>query len=163
MQRFYGTSHLLLTLLLQLVPAQISPTPEDDAPKEMTFQEVWAKSTCQPMELLVDVEQEFPGEVGYIYMPACVPLLRCSGCCGDENLECYPTLKRNITVQMMRITPQISNKHVQLTFVEHQRCDCRARPKIKKNKRGSVSTKSNPRRMKPKKTANSCGKATENI
>lgn len=66
----------------------------------MPFQEVWAKSVCRPMEQLVDVEQEYPGEVEYIYMPACVPLSRCSGCCGDENLECQATLERNITLQV---------------------------------------------------------------
>lgn len=66
----------------------------------MTFQEVWAKSMCQPMEQLVDVEQEYPGEVEYTYIPACVPLKRCSGCCGDEYLECQATLESNITLQV---------------------------------------------------------------
>lgn len=66
----------------------------------MTFEEVWAKSMCQPIEQLVDVEQEYPGEVEYTYMPACVPLKRCSGCCGDEYLECQPTLVSNITLQV---------------------------------------------------------------
>lgn len=66
----------------------------------MAFQEVWAKSMCRPMEQLVDVEQEYPGEVEYIYIPACVPLWRCSGCCGDDNLECQPTLERNITLEV---------------------------------------------------------------
>lgn len=66
----------------------------------MALHEVWAKSMCQPMEQLLDVEQEYPGEVEYIYKPACVPLKRCSGCCGDENLECQPTLERNITLQV---------------------------------------------------------------
>lgn len=68
----------------------------------MALHEVWAKSMCQPMERLVDVEQEYPEEVEYIYMPACVPLKRCSGCCGDENLECQPTLERNITLQVQQ-------------------------------------------------------------
>lgn len=70
----------------------------------MTFREVYAKSMCQPMEQLVDVEQEFPGEVGYIYIPPCVPLQRCSGCCTDENLECHPTLKRYVTMEVIRNT-----------------------------------------------------------
>ncbi|XP_022626120.1 vascular endothelial growth factor A-like isoform X1 [Seriola dumerili] len=157
MQRFIGISHLLLVLLVQLVPAQISPPPEEGSTKGMTFQEVWAKSICHPMEQLVDVEQEFPEEVGYIYMPACVPLKRCAGCCGDENLECHPTLERNITVQMMKIAPVISS-HVELTFVEHQQCDCRLRQTLLKNKSSSESIKNKPRRRKHKKTANGCGK-----
>ncbi|AWP19797.1 putative vascular endothelial growth factor A-like [Scophthalmus maximus] len=123
MPSFTGISHLLLILLVQLVPAQISPPPAKGAPRGMMFQEVLEKSMCHPMEQLVDVEQEFPGEVEYIYLPACVSLWRCSGCCGDENLECHPTLERNITVQMIKIAPKTSSHHVELTFVEHQRCD----------------------------------------
>uniref|UniRef100_A0A8D3A107 Platelet-derived growth factor (PDGF) family profile domain-containing protein n=1 Tax=Scophthalmus maximus TaxID=52904 RepID=A0A8D3A107_SCOMX len=108
--------------------------------------EVLEKSMCHPMEQLVDVEQEFPGEVEYIYLPACVSLWRCSGCCGDENLECHPTLERNIT--MIKIAPKTSSHHVELTFVEHQRCDCSS----------SESIKNKPRRRKHKKTASRCGK-----
>ncbi|XP_026174756.1 snake venom vascular endothelial growth factor toxin apiscin-like isoform X3 [Mastacembelus armatus] len=160
MQRFIGLSHLLLILLLQLAPAQISPIPEESSPTGesctnnstcrtvITFQEVWTKSMCQPMEMLVDVEQEFPGEVEYMYMPPCVALRRCSGCCGDENMECHPTLKRNITAEVMRIVPLRSITNVELVFEEHLKCECR---------RGE-SIKNKPRRMKRKKTANSCDK-----
>uniref|UniRef100_A0A3Q3VWL2 Platelet-derived growth factor (PDGF) family profile domain-containing protein n=1 Tax=Mola mola TaxID=94237 RepID=A0A3Q3VWL2_MOLML len=91
----------------------------------MALYEVWAKSMCQPMEQLVDVEREYPGEVESIYVPACVPLKRCSGCCGDEHLECQPTLERNITLQVEILYPTISMDKVELTFVEHQRCECR--------------------------------------
>uniref|UniRef100_A0A667ZT84 Platelet-derived growth factor (PDGF) family profile domain-containing protein n=1 Tax=Myripristis murdjan TaxID=586833 RepID=A0A667ZT84_9TELE len=66
----------------------------------MLFQEVWKRSLCRPMERLVDVEQEYPGGVEHIFSPACVPLWRCSGCCGDDSLECHPTLERNTTLQV---------------------------------------------------------------
>ncbi|XP_010786990.1 vascular endothelial growth factor A-like isoform X2 [Notothenia coriiceps] len=155
MQSFLGVSHLLSVILLQLARAQISHPPEGGH-RVMGFQEVWVRSMCRPMEQLVDVEQEYPGEVEYIYMPACVPLWRCSGCCGDENMECQVTLESNITLQVMRIHPMISMHHVELTFVEHQRCECRARQKLLNNK--SESIKNRPRRRKHKKTANGCGK-----
>jgi len=76
----------------------------------MAFHEVMARSMCRPMEQLVDVEQEYPGEVEYIYMPACVPLWRCSGCCGDENLECQASLERNVTLQVRRARSLIYQK-----------------------------------------------------
>ncbi|XP_078029786.1 vascular endothelial growth factor A-like isoform X4 [Epinephelus lanceolatus] len=158
MQSFIGVCHLFSVLLLQLVPAQISHPPEGSHSKVMAFQEVWAKSLCRPMEQLVDVEQEYPGEVEFIYMPACVPLWRCSGCCGDENLECQATLERNITLQVMRLHPMLSMHHMELTFVEHQRCECRPRQKLLNNK-SSESIKNRPRRRKHKKTANGCGKS----
>lgn len=68
----------------------------------MEFQKVLLKSMCRPMEQLVDVAHEFPKDVEYIYIPPCVPLLRCSGCCLDESQECHPTLERNITMQVWR-------------------------------------------------------------
>ncbi|XP_044026222.1 vascular endothelial growth factor A isoform X2 [Siniperca chuatsi] len=156
MQSFIGISRLLLVLLLQRVPAQISHPPEEGHSGVMPFHEVWVKSMCRPMEQLVDVEQEYPGEVEYIYIPACVPLWRCSGCCGDDNLECQPTLERNITLQVMRIQPMASMYQVELTFVEHQKCECRARQKRLNNK--STESINRLRRRKHKKTANGCGK-----
>uniref|UniRef100_A0A8C1NSJ1 Placental growth factor b n=1 Tax=Cyprinus carpio TaxID=7962 RepID=A0A8C1NSJ1_CYPCA len=70
----------------------------------MLFQEVWGKSFCRTIEKLVEVVQEYPGEVEHIFSPTCVPLVRCAGCCGDENLECHPTLTSNTTMQV-RIFP----------------------------------------------------------
>ncbi|KAM6991903.1 vascular endothelial growth factor A-like [Tautogolabrus adspersus] len=158
MKTFIGVPHLLLVLVLHGIPAQISQPPEEGHSKSMGFQEVWARSLCRPMEQLVDVEQEYPGELEYIYMPACVPLWRCAGCCGDENLECQASFERNITLQVMRLHPMISMHHVELKFVEHQTCECRARQKLQNNKSSSESIKNRPRRRKHKKTANGCDK-----
>uniref|UniRef100_A0A8C9S204 Placental growth factor b n=1 Tax=Scleropages formosus TaxID=113540 RepID=A0A8C9S204_SCLFO len=66
----------------------------------MPFQEVWERSFCRTIEKLVEVVQEYPGEVEHIFSPTCVPLVRCAGCCGDENLECYPTHTSNVTMQV---------------------------------------------------------------
>ncbi|MEQ2238830.1 hypothetical protein ILYODFUR_037286 [Ilyodon furcidens] len=54
------------------------------------------------MEKLVEVVQEYPTEVEHIYSPSCVPLVRCAGCCGDENLECHPTETSNVTMQVRK-------------------------------------------------------------
>uniref|UniRef100_A0A3Q3RP98 Placental growth factor b n=1 Tax=Mastacembelus armatus TaxID=205130 RepID=A0A3Q3RP98_9TELE len=77
----------------------------------LMFQEVWGRSFCRTIEKLVEVVQEYPAEVEHIFSPSCVPLVRCAGCCGDEKLECHPTRTTNVTMQM--------------TFVEHQTCECR--------------------------------------
>ncbi|MGH0179146.1 UNVERIFIED_CONTAM: hypothetical protein FKN15_001539 [Acipenser sinensis] len=65
----------------------------------MLFGEVWGRSFCRTIEKLVEVVQEYPAEVEHIFSPACVPLWRCAGCCGDENLECVPTDTYNVTMQ----------------------------------------------------------------
>lgn len=48
----------------------------------------------------MDIFQEYPDEVEYIFKPSCVPLLRCAGCCGDEGLECVPVEVHNVTMEV---------------------------------------------------------------
>lgn len=50
----------------------------------------------------MEVVKEYPSEVEHIYSPSCVPLVRCAGCCGDENLECHPTHTTNVTMQVRK-------------------------------------------------------------
>uniref|UniRef100_A0A672FK35 Placental growth factor b n=1 Tax=Salarias fasciatus TaxID=181472 RepID=A0A672FK35_SALFA len=92
----------------------------------LMFQEVWGRSFCRTIEKLVEVVQEYPTEVEHIYSPSCVPLVRCAGCCGDENLECHPTQTTNVTMQLLKIRPSDpGQEYVEMTFVEHQTCECR--------------------------------------
>lgn len=64
------------------------------------FMDVYQRSYCRPIETLVDIFQEYPDEIEYIFKPSCVPLMRCAGCCNDEALECVPTSENNITMQV---------------------------------------------------------------
>lgn len=73
----------------------------------MLFHEAWGRSLCSAMQRLVEVDQEYPGGVEHIYSPGCVPLLRCSGCCNDDKLACYPSRTHNITIQA-RATSHLS-------------------------------------------------------
>uniref|UniRef100_A0A673K4G8 Placental growth factor b n=1 Tax=Sinocyclocheilus rhinocerous TaxID=307959 RepID=A0A673K4G8_9TELE len=98
------------------------------------FQEVWGKSFCRTIENLVEVVQEYPGEVEHIFSPACVPLVRCAGCCGDENLECHPTLTSNTTMQV-RIFPLTSfGIQTNWNFNDSSFC-CRWKPRNRGRKR----------------------------
>uniref|UniRef100_A0A8C1REP3 Platelet-derived growth factor (PDGF) family profile domain-containing protein n=1 Tax=Cyprinus carpio TaxID=7962 RepID=A0A8C1REP3_CYPCA len=66
----------------------------------MLFPEAWGCSQCRSLERMVEVEPEYPGGVEHIYSPGCVPLLRCSGCCNDDKLSCFPVSTRNISIQV---------------------------------------------------------------
>ncbi len=62
--------------------------------------EVITRSMCQPREVLVDIFQEYPEDTEHTYVPSCVVLHRCGGCCNDEAMECVPTETRNVTLQV---------------------------------------------------------------
>lgn len=65
--------------------------------------EVYNKSLCQPRELLVEILQEYPDEVEHIFIPSCVVLTRCAGCCNDEMLQCTPTSTYNVTMEVSNV------------------------------------------------------------
>ncbi|POI25408.1 hypothetical protein CIB84_010842, partial [Bambusicola thoracicus] len=89
------------------------------------FLEVYERSFCRTIETLVDIFQEYPDEVEYIFRPSCVPLMRCAGCCGDEGLECVPVDVYNVTMEIARIKPHQSQHIAHMSFLQHSKCDCR--------------------------------------
>uniref|UniRef100_A0A8C0JMH7 Placental growth factor n=1 Tax=Canis lupus dingo TaxID=286419 RepID=A0A8C0JMH7_CANLU len=91
----------------------------------VSFQQVWGRSYCRALEKLVDVLSEYPDEVEHMFNPSCVSLLRCSGCCGDENLHCMPVETANVTMQLLMIHSTGRPSYVELTFSQHIRCQCR--------------------------------------
>ncbi|XP_057716051.1 vascular endothelial growth factor A isoform X1 [Corythoichthys intestinalis] len=145
-----------LTLFLLFAPAQSLPalsinSTTNAAPTVLMFQDVWARSLCRTIEKLVEVVQEYPSEVEHIYSPACVPLVRCAGCCGDEKLECHPTLTTNVTMQLLKIRPaELGEEYVEMTFVEHQTCECRVKKPVGKVERKRQRGKGRRRKEKQK-------------
>ncbi|XP_005343418.1 placenta growth factor isoform X2 [Microtus ochrogaster] len=96
------------------------------------FNEVWGRSYCRPIEKLVDIIDEYPDEVAYIFSPSCVLLSRCSGCCGDESLHCVPLKTANITMQILKIPTTGDASYAEMTFSQDVLCDCR--PILEKTK-----------------------------
>ncbi|XP_028995829.1 vascular endothelial growth factor A isoform X2 [Betta splendens] len=141
-------------LYLLLSPAQSLPLSNTNRTSGvLTFQEVWGRSFCRTIEKLVEVVQEYPAEVEHIYSPSCVPLVRCAGCCGDENLECHPTRTSNVTMQLLKIRPsEPGQEYVEMTFVEHQTCECRVKKPIvkveSKRQRGRGRKRKEKQKMK---------------
>ncbi|CAB1340159.1 unnamed protein product [Coregonus sp. 'balchen'] len=99
----------------------------------ISFMEVYNKSLCQPRELLVEIAQEYPEEVEHIFIPSCVVLTRCAGCCNDEMLQCTPTSTHNVTMEIKRIKPQRQQNDIFMSFTEHSACECR-KPRKDKGK-----------------------------
>ncbi|XP_035259393.1 placenta growth factor isoform X2 [Anguilla anguilla] len=149
---------IVAALLLQFPPAQSLPLSSANRTSGvMLFQEVWGRSFCRTIEKLVEVVHEYPGEVEHIFSPACVPLVRCAGCCGDEKLECHPTHTSNVTMQLLKIKPAGEDQeYVEMTFVEHQTCECRPRKDIQKN--GRRRPRGRGRKRKERQRMKDCDK-----
>ncbi|XP_061099636.1 placenta growth factor-like isoform X1 [Conger conger] len=150
-----GITLIVADILLHYSPVQSSAFASGVHNTEVVrFNEVWGRSFCRTMEKLVEVVQEYPGEVEHMFSPACVLLWRCAGCCGDESRECHPTLTRNLTVQLLKIKPEGENEYVEMTFKEHQTCECRLRNSISRNER--QRTRKRGRKRKDRLNAKEC-------
>uniref|UniRef100_F7ITA3 Placental growth factor n=1 Tax=Callithrix jacchus TaxID=9483 RepID=F7ITA3_CALJA len=122
---------LLAGLALPAVPPQqwaLSAGNGSSEVEVVPFQEVWGRSYCRALERLVDIVSEYPSEVEHMFSPSCVSLLRCTGCCGDENLHCVPVETVNVTMQLLKISSGDRPSYVELAFSQHVGCECRHSP-----------------------------------
>lgn len=49
------------------------------------------RTSCQPREVCVEVTKEYPESNSQFYLPRCVALHRCGGCCNNEAYYCANT------------------------------------------------------------------------
>ncbi|XP_058628086.1 vascular endothelial growth factor Ab isoform X2 [Onychostoma macrolepis] len=125
------------------------------------FMEVYNKSLCRPREVLVEIQQEYPDDTEHIFIPSCVVLTRCAGCCNDEMMECTPIVTYNITLEIKRVKPLRNQVDFFMSFAEHSECQCRVRKDIpekreKKPRKGKGQKRKRKKNREKKRDFSQC-------
>nr|XP_040040860.1 vascular endothelial growth factor C-like [Gasterosteus aculeatus aculeatus] len=98
-----------------------------DGTLEVIMEEI-KRTTCQPREVCVEVAKEYPESPSQFYLPRCVVLHRCGGCCQTEAHYCGNTSHSLVNKTLMEFSPAtMDHSVVMVTFVNHTSCACLAK------------------------------------
>ncbi|XP_075871931.1 vascular endothelial growth factor C-like [Nelusetta ayraudi] len=86
------------------------------------------RTSCQPREVCVEVAKEYPQSTSQVYVPRCVALHRCGGCCNTDAFYCSNTSNTLVNKTLIDVSPSRKDRAViVVTFVNHTSCECLSR------------------------------------
>ncbi|XP_018113111.1 vascular endothelial growth factor A isoform X1 [Xenopus laevis] len=133
MGRKLACTLVLLAFLLHCTFPQTSGphSPESRKVGEgLSWVDIYNRSQCQPRWILLNLLSEFPQFSDFLFIPPCVSVLRCAGCCLDEALGCAPLQTSNITMQVIK-TKSLQSDLTNLSITQHVSCQCRPKNNVR--------------------------------
>lgn len=97
---------------------------KEDETLQVILEEI-QRTLCQPREVCVEVAKEYPESTSQFYVPRCVALHRCGGCCTNEAYYCTNTSYTLVNKTLIELsTPRMDRSDVMVAFVNHTSCEC---------------------------------------
>ncbi|KAM9437265.1 vascular endothelial growth factor C-like isoform 1-T1 [Salvelinus alpinus] len=81
------------------------------------------RTMCSPREVCLEVSKEYPESTSHFYMPRCVSVHRCGGCCTHEGLYCTNTSHTYSNKTLLEMSHR-EHSVVMVAFVNHTSCEC---------------------------------------
>ncbi|XP_075043777.1 vascular endothelial growth factor B [Mixophyes fleayi] len=121
-----ASSLMWLSVLLHciLMPISVSQTPLTQKIEGSSWDDIYNRSKCQPRWVLLNLFTEFPQFSEYLFLPSCVLVQRCAGCCMDETQGCFPLETDSIQMQVLKKKfpkPELT----EISVTQHMKCECR--------------------------------------
>lgn len=84
------------------------------------------RTSCQPREVCVEIAKEYPESTSQFYLPRCVALHRCGGCCNNEARYCTNTSHTIVNKTLMEVSLHRTDQPptVMVPFINHTACEC---------------------------------------
>ncbi|CAN9497491.1 unnamed protein product [Ophioblennius macclurei] len=98
-----------------------------DGTLEVILEEI-QRTSCQPREVCVEVAKEYPESTSLFYLPRCMALHRCGGCCNNEAFYCANTSYALVNKTLMQLSPpRMDRSVITMAFINHTSCECLSR------------------------------------
>lgn len=100
---------------------------KDDDTFQIILEEI-QRTVCSPREVCLEVSKEFPDSTNRFYLPRCIAVHRCGGCCPNEAFQCTNTSYSLVNKTLIELSPPLMERTVvMVTVVNHTSCECQSK------------------------------------
>ncbi|KAL0993865.1 hypothetical protein UPYG_G00114890 [Umbra pygmaea] len=106
-------------------PREMTQYKYDESSVQVVLKEM-ERTQCTPREVCLEVSKEYPESTSHSYMPRCVSVHRCGGCCHHEGLYCSNSSYTYVNKTLLELSHR-DHSVVMVAFVNHTSCVCKSK------------------------------------